>query len=97
MEAFQGDIDRHAKYRSSQWYEDRLNQASPLAMRNLRKRLDINKDKLIDIIHTHGNQVSASLPTALHVCLSSKAKRGDRILLLGTGAGLTISGAVLVY
>lgn len=72
-------------------------QASPLAMRNLRKRLDINKDKLIDIIHTHGNQVSASLPTALHVCLSSKAKRGDRILLLGTGAGLTISGAVLVY
>lgn len=72
-------------------------QASPLAMSNLRKRLDINKDRLIDIIETHGNQVSASLPTALHVCLSSKAKRGDKILLLGTGAGLTISGAVLVY
>lgn len=72
-------------------------QASPLAMANLRKRLGFDKDRLIDIIQTHGNQVSASVPTALHECLSSKAKRGDRILLLGTGAGLTISGAVLVY
>jgi len=72
-------------------------QASPLAIQTLTKKLGFADDRLINIIQTHGNQVASSLPTALNHCLKHKAKRGDKILMLGTGAGLTISGTVFVY
>ncbi len=72
-------------------------QASHLAIRHLARKLGVKDTQLINIVNTHGNQVSASLPTALHACVSEKAKRGDKILLLGTGAGLNIGMAVLEY
>ncbi len=72
-------------------------QASPTAILQLSRKLDFADEKLINIIQTHGNQVSASLPIALDNCLKEKAKRGDKILLIGTGAGISISGSILVY
>lgn len=71
-------------------------QASQLALTHLARRLKISSEQLIDIFADYGNQVSASLPTALHLGLNSRRiKRGDTILLLGTGAGLTMGGMVL--
>ena len=72
-------------------------QASPIAMMQLARKLNFEGERFINIIQTHGNQVSSSLPIALDHCLNEKAKRGDHILLIGTGAGITLSGAVLVY
>ncbi len=73
-------------------------QASQLALDHLAKRLRISGDKMVNIFKDYGNQVGASLPTALHTCLSGKQlQRGDPILLIGTGAGLTMGGMVLVY
>lgn len=73
-------------------------QASQLALNHLAKRLDIPAHKLIDIFSQYGNQVAASLPTALHLALSERrVQRGEQIMLIGTGAGLTMGGMILTY
>lgn len=73
-------------------------QASHLALSHLTKRLGFGQEKIIDIFAEHGNQVAASLPTALDVAIrDGRIRRGHRLLLLGTGAGLTIGGMVLEY
>lgn len=71
-------------------------QASQLALTHLARRLDIAPGQLVDIFADYGNQVGASLPTALHLGFAQgRIRRGDTILLLGTGAGLTMGGMVL--
>ena len=71
-------------------------QASQLALTHLSRRLGIAPGQLVDIFADYGNQVGASLPTALHLGLAQgRFKRGDTILMLGTGAGLTMGGMVL--
>jgi len=73
-------------------------QASQLALDHLSKRLKIPRGKLVDIFAQYGNQVSASLPTALHLALSEgRVQRGEQLMLIGTGAGLTMGGMVLTY
>lgn len=73
-------------------------QASQLALHHLTKRLDVSPDKVINIFAYHGNQVAASLPTALDIGIKDgRIKRGDTLLLIGTGAGLSIGGVVLEY
>lgn len=71
-------------------------QASQLALTHLSRRLDIASEQLVDIFADYGNQVAASLPTALHIGLANgRFRRGSTIMLLGTGAGLTMGGMVL--
>lgn len=73
-------------------------QASQLALNHLTKKLNFCKERVIDIFADHGNQVAASLPTTLDWALrSGRIQRGQRLLLLGTGAGLSIGGMVLDY
>ena len=73
-------------------------QASLLALHHIRKRLGIPPEKLMEIYPTHGNQVAASLPTALHeAIIQNKLHRGDTMLLLGTGAGISINGIIMEY
>ena len=71
-------------------------QASLLAMHHLWKKLGIPKERTVDIFSTHGNQVAASIPTALHEAYEmGRIKRGDKVLLLGTSAGISLGGMVL--
>lgn len=73
-------------------------QASSLALSHLTKRLGFHGEKVINIFAEHGNQVAASLPTTLDMAIrDGRIRRGHRLLLLGTGAGLSLGGAVLVY
>jgi len=73
-------------------------QASDLALQHIIKRLGFKKERMIDIFAEHGNQVAASLPTALDCAIrSGKIKRGQRLLLLGTGAGVTMGAMVIEY
>jgi 3-oxoacyl-[acyl-carrier-protein] synthase III len=73
-------------------------QASRLALNHMAKRLNIPSNKLVDIFANFGNQVGASLPTALHHAISDgRLQRGNNALLIGTGAGVTIGGMVLTY
>jgi len=73
-------------------------QASPLALKHIIRTLGIGAGKMVDISADHGNQVGASLPTALHHGLvGRRIPRGAKILLLGSGAGVTIGGTVMIY
>ncbi|WP_439148035.1 3-oxoacyl-[acyl-carrier-protein] synthase III C-terminal domain-containing protein [Vibrio sp.] len=71
-------------------------QASKLALRFLQNHLDIDPNKIVNIMKHHGNQIAASIPSALHELLNSgKVKKGDKIMLLGTSAGLSFGAVVL--
>ncbi|RUR11152.1 beta-ketoacyl-ACP synthase III [Legionella sp. km772] len=73
-------------------------QASLLAMHHLRKRLGIPEEKLVNIYATHGNQMAASIPSALaHHVNNKKIKRGQLVYLVGTGAGISAAGMIMEY
>ncbi|MFB2537757.1 MULTISPECIES: 3-oxoacyl-[acyl-carrier-protein] synthase III C-terminal domain-containing protein [unclassified Acinetobacter] len=70
-------------------------QASRGALNHMISRLNLDKNKVIDIFSTHGNQVAVSIPTALHHLLQEyPVKKGDKVLLCGTSAGVSL-GAML--
>ncbi|WPD23026.1 MAG: 3-oxoacyl-[acyl-carrier-protein] synthase III C-terminal domain-containing protein [Candidatus Electrothrix scaldis] len=73
-----------------------LHQASGLALQHFQKLLQFDPNKTIQLLQDHGNQVAVSLPFGLHTLLTTKpVRQGDRVLLLGTSAGLSIGGLVL--
>ncbi|MCR4941794.1 MAG: hypothetical protein K5978_03240 [Campylobacter sp.] len=64
-------------------------QASRGALKHLSAKLHIKPEKIINIFEQYGNQIAASLPHALIYLLNNKTlKGGDKILLVGTSAGL---------
>lgn len=73
-------------------------QASSLGLRFLRERIGVPAEKVIDLLAVNGNQVSASIPSALHAAVSSgRLRRGGHALLLGTGAGYSMGAAVVRF
>ncbi|WP_322907874.1 beta-ketoacyl-ACP synthase III [Paenibacillus campi] len=73
-------------------------QGSAMAMRVMRKKLGIAEQQFMNITPNHGNTIAASIPMGLHEAIvQQRIQRGDRLLLLGTAAGLTIGGMVLDY
>lgn len=70
-------------------------QASQAAL-SLMARLGWDPDRIETTLPRVGNMVAASIPQALHEALSSgRAGAGDRLLLVGTGAGLTLAATVV--
>ena len=62
------------------------------------KRLGIAFDKTSMVIHRTGNTSSASIPLALDDAWSAgRVNRGDRLLLVGCGAGMTSAAAVITW
>jgi len=73
-------------------------QASDHGLDYVRRALDLRDDQLVDIFATHGNQIGASMPSALHAAIASgQLRRGDTTLLLGSSAGVSLGGMVLCY
>jgi 3-oxoacyl-[acyl-carrier-protein] synthase III len=73
-------------------------QASAAALEHLRRALPAGVGPVIDIFADHGNQIAASMPTALHAAIASgQLQRGQTALLVGTAAGVSLGGAVLRY
>ncbi|KLG14315.1 3-oxoacyl-ACP synthase [Enterobacter cloacae subsp. cloacae] len=72
-------------------------QASHLSLEHMRRRLRVPESVLIDVYRFYGNQVSASIPTALHEAIISGRFTQDKpVMLIGTAAGLTLAGMVLL-
>ena len=62
------------------------------------RRYGFSKDQVIDLVGTQGNCVAASLPMSLAQAIAmGRLERGDRFMLVGTGAGLSIAAAILTY
>ena len=71
-------------------------QASREAVELIRRKLNINPDRYPVRFEEFGNQVSASIPEGLaSLWQSGRLRHGDRILALGTGAGLLIGATEL--
>jgi 3-oxoacyl-[acyl-carrier-protein] synthase-3 len=61
-------------------------------------RFGFRSDRVIDIIEEYGNCIAASVPMALHtLAQSGRLERGHTVLLLGTGAGLSVAGCIIRY
>ena len=62
------------------------------------KRLGIPYEKTSMVIHRTGNTSSASIPLALEdAWQAGRVKKGDRLLLVGFGAGMTSAAAVITW
>lgn len=73
-------------------------QASAAALEHLRRVLRVSPDRMVNIFADHGNQIAASMPSALHAAIAEgRVTRGDRLLLVGTAAGLSLGAAILQY
>ncbi len=73
-------------------------QASGKALMHLEALLKLPAGKLVRTLAQRGNQLAASIPVALHHAVTSgQVQRGDAVALVGSGAGLSLAGAVLVY
>jgi 3-oxoacyl-[acyl-carrier-protein] synthase-3 len=71
-------------------------QASPLALEHMIRETGMERSRVVDISRTHGNQIAASLPTALDIAWrQGRIEPGMRVLLLGTSAGVTFGGMAL--
>lgn len=71
-------------------------QASAPGVEHVRRLFAPDEERVVNIFATHGNQIAASIPVALaHALDSGSAKAGDRIMLLGTAAGIS-AGAMVV-
>jgi 3-oxoacyl-[acyl-carrier-protein] synthase-3 len=73
-------------------------QASASGMELVRRKLNIPKEKYVDILANHGNMIAASIPLALHYWIESgKIVRGNKVMLLGTSAGVSFGALVFEY
>ncbi|MDR2635864.1 MAG: hypothetical protein LBC08_03420 [Campylobacteraceae bacterium] len=73
-------------------------QASMLAMQLIQAKLKIPQEKMMYIIQNYGNDVAASIPLALKIAVDEgRVKRGDKIMLVGTSAGLSVGVMILEY
>ena len=55
-------------------------------------------DQIMVTLDRLGNCVAASLPSTLYEAVhQGRLRRGEQVLLVGTGAGLSIGGAILTY
>jgi 3-oxoacyl-[acyl-carrier-protein] synthase-3 len=73
-------------------------QASAPAIEHLRRALGRGGPCVFDIFAEHGNQIAASMPTALHTAIrQGRLQRGQTVMLVGTAAGVSLGGAVLRY
>ncbi|MEB3766845.1 3-oxoacyl-[acyl-carrier-protein] synthase III C-terminal domain-containing protein [Acinetobacter sp. MD2] len=72
-------------------------QASHLSLEHMRRRLMIPEEAFINIYRYRGNQIAASIPSALHeAVISQQLKPEQPCMLIGTAAGLTFAGMVIL-
>ncbi|MDE6426287.1 MAG: ketoacyl-ACP synthase III [Ruminococcus sp.] len=73
-------------------------QANVRIIETAAKKLGVSMDKFIVTLDHYGNTSSASIPLALAEAVKdSRIKRGQKLALIGFGAGLTYGGIVLEY
>ena len=73
-------------------------QASQQSITYMSRKLGFADGRCVEVFSEFGNQVGASLPTALHYAIERyELQRGQIGLLLGSGAGVSVGGIVFEY
>jgi len=72
-------------------------QASKLAL-EAHRFFGMKRNHIMRTIDRYGNVIAASIPLTLHDAIQEGTLlRGDKFLMLGTGAGLSIAGMIITY
>jgi 3-oxoacyl-[acyl-carrier-protein] synthase-3 len=85
------------------WQKDQVDaviphQASRHALELLSARLGFTREQVVWKLAERGNCIAASLPLTLAEAVhEGRVQRGHRVLLVGTGAGLTLGAMALTY
>ncbi len=85
------------------WRRDEIDaivphQASRHPIEQLSRRLGFCEKQVVLNLPLRGNCVSASIPLALAESIAcQRIRRGDKVMLVGTGAGLTLGAMALTY
>ena len=70
-------------------------QASGMAVAAV-SRYGFPEERVVNLVGQYGNTIAASLPMALaHAHQNGRLARGNRVLLLGTGAGLSVAATII--
>lgn len=73
-------------------------QASPLALDHMVRGSGFAPDRVVNLAAEFGNQIAASIPFALDMAREDgRFARGDKLLLVGTSAGVSFGGMALVW
>ena len=73
-------------------------QASRHGIEILSSKLGFREEQIVWNLAERGNCIAASLPLTLAEAVAcERVKRGDRVLLIGSGAGLTLGAVALTY
>ena len=73
-------------------------QANVRIIETAAKNLGISMDKFVVNLDKHANTSSASIPIAIDEAVrSGRIKRGDKVGLVGFGAGLTFGAVIFEY
>ncbi len=73
-------------------------QASRPGVGLLTRKFGFRPEQLVLNLETRGNCVAASVPLALAEAVAAgRIRRGQRVFLIGTGAGLTLGGLALTF
>lgn len=73
-------------------------QASGPSMKIMRQFLRIKEDRFYNIFSEYGNQVAASIPTAFDKARrEGRVQKGNKVMLVGTAAGISMSGLILRF
>ena len=73
-----------------------LHQASHMMLEKLRDLLAVPEEKFVFDIEKYGNTVSSTIPIALYDTMrSGRLVKGDSVLVLGFGVGLSWGGTIL--
>lgn len=73
-------------------------QANARIIEGMRRKLNMDENKVIITVAKHANTSAASIPLALHdAVLSGKVKKGDLILHEAIGGGLVWGSALLRF
>lgn len=75
-----------------------FHQANEFMMQFIRKRCKIPEEKFFVFIKNCANTVSSTIPIALEAAIKqNKIKKGNKVLLIGFGVGLSIAATIIEY
>ena len=98
LEAFISDIEVQGGWPLSSFDALIIHQTSRYGNEYFEKRYQPGPGQLIETLSDHGNCIAASIPLGLEKWYVQEPQHsGKRILLLGTGAGLTLGSMVLEF
>lgn len=98
LPAFTDELLQAANARMADFRAVIAHQGSAAAVRLLCRKLGISEQQLVYITPDHGNTIAASIPMGLDTAIrTGRISRGDRVLMIGTAAGLTLGGLVFDY